>query len=320
MRLKNVVKNGLVLAAATSVLYACEYKKLEEVSYKPNSILLDFSWEHLDSIPASFRVVFYPEDIQTARSITKGYIVYDVYNTMSVLSNIPEGKYRVTAWNTDLEHTYVEGMTTRNSMAAITTPYASDNGLNINVLDSLNFGRKVMNTSDYLVHANEEMVTVYKGEKQPLTLHPDSMIVAVDCRVRGIKGLNVAKQISATLNNVAKRRYVAFDNLTNDTTAVMFNCKINHTDSIVYSHFNIFDIEPNGIRKEHKLTLFFWLEGKNIFIPIDVTNHIQVLNEGRLVVIDVPDLGIDLREYISGSGVFDISVGEWDDIMIDVPW
>lgn len=304
-------------------LCSCEYKDLDEYVPVPSSVLLDYSWENVDSMPQTFRVVFYPADEETNQKVTQGYIVYDVFNKQTLLSDFPTGTYNVTLWNTDTEHNVVENFGKRNNLLATAPVLYTALNMPISVLDSIYNGQSIYDTPDYMVHANETMFTVEKDEEnQLLTLHPDSLVVDIEYRIHGVAGLQIAKDVKATLNNIAMKRFIAYDNSTKDTCVVMTNCKFNKEDSLIYGSFYVYGIHPTDMKNvHHKMILFFWLESKNIYIPIDITNAMQSYSvDDKKILIDIPNLDIDLRKYVSGSGSFNVDVDSWEDVNIDIPW
>ena len=203
-----------------------------------------------------------------------------------------------------------------------TPPYNSRGSFDTpTVVDSLFNGQKVLDYPDYMVHANKVDVEVLYGvNNQMLTLNPDSMVVTIDYIIHGIGGLSWVKQIRGAINNVAGKRYIAFDNRTEDAVSVMFDCRYNDEDSLVYGSFYVFGIEPTEITNlNHKMILFFWMNGGKVYLPIDVTNAFAAYRrENKKILIDIPSLGIDLRDYISSKNTFDIDLDEWEDVKIDI--
>lgn len=314
----HIAINILIL---TLFMSSCEYKDLDEFEYNTNSVLVDFTWENVDSIPSSFRILFYPI-LTGSETFIPEIRVFDVYNNHAELKNIYPGKYRITTYNTDTEHIKTAGFNNRKSFEATTPPYFSVGTGETSSLDTLFYGQTIYDTPDYLIHANEEFFEVKAEEKrQLLTLHPDSMVVAVELRVKKFQGLNKVKEIRGTLSNVAKKRFIAYENLTKDTATVMFECKYSERDSMVYSNFYLYGIQPHEVKTaEHVLTLFFWLEDRNIYFKIPVTDVLANFErDDKKVTIDVSDIDINLTD--KGSvGAFDIEINDWENVNIDIPW
>lgn len=301
---------------------ACEYKELEEANVF-SSVKVNFLWDKVDSIPGAMRVVFYPVDNLAKASMTKGYTFFDLPRSIwPATIQLPAGVYNVVAWNNDYEGVYTSMYNSQEGLYATTSNYSTRGSFDTpTVLDSIYNHQEVMDCPDYMVHAiNQEEEVKYEAADQEITLVPDSMVVTVEYKIHGIGGLSWVKEVRGAVNNVAGKRYIAFDNLTEDTVAVMFDCNFNVKDSLVYGSFYVFGIEPTKIQDlKHKMVMFFWMDAGKIYLPIDVTEVFQAfLKEDKKIVIDVPSLGIDLRDYVSTKNTFDVNLDEWENINVDV--
>lgn len=315
-RLKETV--AILLLALTAA--SCEYKDIDEYEFAQNSVLVDFGWKNVDSIPKSFRIMFYPILNGTETYMPESR-VFDIYNGKAELKNIRPGNYHVVAWNTDTEHNKIDGYNNVTTLAATTPDYFSVSTGETGSLDSIFNGQKVLDTPDYMLHADIPRFQIRDNElEQPMMLYPDSMIVTVDCRIRKFRGLSGVKEIRGAISNVARRRFLSEDNLTKDTATVMFECRRNEKDSLVYAHFYLYGILPHELNKaEHQLTLLFWLEDRNVWFRIPVTDKIaRYRRDDRYVLIDVDNLNVDL--FKGGASGFEIEIQDWDDIKIDIPW
>jgi len=320
---RTTVHLSLVLA----LLSSCEYKDLDDSlypeSWKRQSIALSWDYSCLDSIPKSFRVALYPADELTREKLTQPCLLYDVYNTNAVLSNLPGGYYKVTAWNTDTEHCIINDVSDRDKVNATTTTFYTSGANPSAVLDSLYYGQPIYDTPEYMVHANKEMFHVVDDMlNQPLMLTPDSMCVTVDYIIHGISPLHLAKQVRAAVNNVTHSRLIAYDRETRDTCVIMTDCLTNPNDSTIHGRFYLYGMEPEDFQKmDHTMTLFFWLDGRNIFFPIKINYYLRPYRrEDNVIYLEIPDIGLNLRKYINTTGSFEINVDEWDDIQMDIPW
>lgn len=302
---------------------SCEYKLLDdEIYYNNNSVQLEWDYSRVDSIPRSFRVAFYPADAETEMKVYENPLIFDVYNNTAILSNIPGGRYNITAWNTDTEHIMIKDIGDRDKVNATTTTFYTSSADPSTVLDSLYYGQNIYNTPEYITHATKEDFTVVPDvQYQPLTLAPDSMCVAIDYRIHGIAALHLAKQVRAAVNNVTNTRLVTPPLATKDTCVVMSDCLTSVSDSIVHGRFFVFGMEPEDFQlMEHSMTLFFWLENKNIFYPIKINKYLRPYRrEDNIIYLEIPDIGLDLRKYAT-SGSFDVNVNEWDEIDREISW
>lgn len=315
-----LTKTGLLMAALTVMMTACEYKGLDELTATPKmaTVRLSFDWSLVDSIPTEMRVIFYPMGDKTG---TRGYTTFDVLNRDTVI-DIPAGFYDLTAWNRDIEHVITTGYSSQNSVNATTGTYSPHgNYLMPKVLDSLFYGLPVLDYPDYMVHTHKMGVEIdLEKPEQRITLIPDSMVVTVEMKLHGIKGLERCKNVRAAISNVAGRRYMSFDNLTEDVVAVMFDAEGHAEDSLVTAKFWIFGIEPTSSdRMTHDLIVFFWLDAGQIYIPLNITKTMSAYRkDDKYVLIESPDLGINLNDYVINSGAFDVDVDDWENINIPV--
>lgn len=301
-----------VLTLLAAVLTACEYKELDDYTANPTCQLqVEFDWSKVDSIPTWMRLGFYP---YSEDGVTRGYELYDISSEGDIV-NIYPGVYNITTWNSDANHVYTSGYSSRENINATTGKYSTHgNYLMPPVLDSIFEGQRVLDYPDYMVHANMLTVEVQPVRNQKVTLTPDSMVVTVDMQLNGIKGLEYCKSIRGALNNVAGRRYMAFDNKTEETVAIMFDAGVKD-DSTVVARFWVFGIEPTGADSlQHQVVMFFWMQSGQVFVPIDITNTLSdVDKDDKYIFINSPDLGIDLRDYLPQGG-WQIDVDGWENV------
>lgn len=305
---------------------SCDYKELEE-SGKLISVKLNMDFAAVDSIPKAIRVAFYPADDITQEN-NKRYTIYDLPQSIwtkkgnsqwQAQVNLARGVYDIVAWNNDTEHVLTEDNNSQMTLCATTQEYTTKGSFDTpELLDSIYNGQKVVEYPDYMTHSinTEEDI----NENSEITLSQDSMVVTVDYKIHGIGGLAWVKQIRGSMNNVAGKRYIANYNRTEETVAVMFDCNYNQEDSLVYGTFYVFGIEPTEMKNlTHKMILFFWMDAAKVFLPIDITEIIRKYRkENKKIIIDIPSLGIDLRDYITSKNTFDVNVETWDNINIDV--
>lgn len=307
----------LAVAIASLVIAGCDYKDLgevEEVKKDMMNVTLSFKWNAVDSIPSRMRVAFYPE------KYPRGYTFFDVLNRDTVIQ-VPAGTYNIVAWNKDILYARTNGYTSHNTIYATTGPASPHGNYQIPVvLDSLFPGMQVLDYPDYMVHGYEMGKEIIKEQENRVIISPDSMVVTVDVKLHGIAGLEYCNSIRGCINNLAGKRYVSFDNLTEDRVAMMYDANFSSADSTVTAYFWIFGLHPTDTHvSEHKMVMFFWLKGVKVYIPIDITKACAAYtNEDKHILIESPDLKIDLKEYIHQvGGGFDVSVDGW--INNDIP-
>lgn len=313
---------GMMTAAVFAAgLASCEYQSLEEPAVLERAeFSLDFSHERVDSIPSQYRVAFYPADEKTMENITTGYMLFDLMNRRQTLS-LPVGTYKVTAWNHDTEHVLTSGYGVRDAVSATTQQYRSRGAFDTpKVVDSLYHGQTILDYPDYMTHANVETFTLQSTvADQKLILTPDSMVVTVDLTIGGVHGLHDVQEARGSINNVAGKRYMAKDNLTEDSVVVIFDCQCLPEENTVKARFYLFGLEPTDYPNlEHKIILYFWLTAGKVYIPLDVTQLVAKSRDAKTLNVHVEDLNIDLREYVTSSSGYEVTVDEWDNIRIGI--
>ena len=314
MTLMKKIGFAYLTVAIVALVSSCQYKDLEDDSpwSRRPAVTVGFDWDAVDSIPGGMRVAFY--SVRDGE-YSQGYTFYDIGNRDSVI-RIAAGTYDVTSWNNDCQHVFTSGYASRGSVNATTMQY-SNHGLYVmdSILDSIYNGQRVLDYPDYMVHANKTQVEILQDVPgQRVELRPDSMVITIDMHLGGIRGLENCKSIRAAINNMRGKRYMAYDNFTEETVAIAFEAFPNMQDSTVNARFWVFGAEP----KEHDaidrtLVTFFWLKGGRVYLPLDVTEAFENLKEDqRYVVIDMPDLDIDLNDYIHKGGMT-LDVDDWND-------
>ena len=313
--MKKIGLTFLSVALTVLTLASCQYKDLEDESpwARRPAVTLGFDWGAVDSIPAGMRVAFY--SVRDGEYL-QGYTFYDVLNRDTVI-RIAAGTYDVTAWNNDCSHVLTSGYSTRGSVNATTLHY-STHGLYVmdEILDSIYNGQRVLDYPDYMVHANKTQVQILQDApyEQKVVLKPDSMVITIEMHLGGIRGLENCKSIRAAINNMRGKRYMAYDNYTEESVAIAFDAFPNVEDSCVNARFWVFGIEPAALEQDLRtLVTFFWMKGGRVFLPLDVTEAFVGLKEDdKHVVINMPDLDIDLNDYIKKGGM-EVGVDDWND-------
>ena len=316
-----IISAVVMLAAG---LTSCEYKDLDDPSIL-STITLDFDTLNVGQCPTAMRAVFYPADQYTMSNMTMGYTIFDCPRTnWPTNCRIPAGKYYITTYNNDTGNILVEQMNDRENIKATSLEYARGHQEKPSVIDSIYNNQLVLDCPDYMVHAvanNYREIEVAPGESKTIKLFPDSMVVKVNFNLKEIKGLDWVRECRGSLNNVAGKRYITPDNVTEDSVAVMFDCNFNPEENTVYGSFYVFGLYPSNstIVLSHKMVMYFWMNKGQVFLPIDVTEVINKAGrEGNDVTIEIDNLDINLKDYVSTPNTFDINVDEWTDVNVEV--
>lgn len=308
------------LMTALVMICSCQYKDLDDEQLLRRADLhITFDWSAVDSVPERMRVAFYP-----LYEANRGYTFFDVYNRDTVVS-IGAGTYAIVSWNKDTEHVRTDGYNSHQSIFATTLPYAAHGNYTIpTILDSIFPGQRTLDYPDYMVHYFQSDYNVsLDSDSQVVNIRPDSMVVTIDIHIGGVSGLDICRNIRGVMGNIAGKRYIAPDNMTEDRVNIIYDAGWNEQDSTVNAHFWVFGKElTNSYDETHKMVLFFWLRGGNVYVTMDISNSLgsYSLNDKRLH-IEIPDLDIDLHDYVHNDtiqGGFDIDVGDWNNASIDL--
>lgn len=311
--MRKLFVSGLVaVALGAAVLSSCQYKDLDDEDQwaRRAYVTIGFDWDAVDSIPSEMRVAFYPSG---SSDYSQGYTLFDVLNRDTVV-RLAAGVYDVTAWNRDCHHVITSGYSIRENIYATTPEYGSYGLYTMQaILDSIYEGQKVLDYPDYMVHANRTQIQILQdATSQKVVLNPDSMVLTIDVRLKTIKGLENVKGIRGAINNIRGKRYMAFDNRTEEDVAVAFQAIPHVKDSTVTARFWVFGITPRDLRNRTMVT-FFWMNGGRAYLPLDVSEFFETAGDDENhITIDFPDLDIDLNDYIQTGGMV-VDVDDWND-------
>lgn len=315
---------AMTVTISALTLASCDYKDIEGGEILPGSEALDidFDFSRVDSIPRSYTVMFYSLD-EEGNALEGEVTRRDVVGRKTTV-RVPPGDYAITAWNNDTHHVTVPGLNDRDSLYATTltldTRARNDPKT---VIDSIFSGQRLYDYPDYMVHANVEEFTVNRNpaEQQTLTLQPDSMVITVNCHIGGVRGLAWCSRVKGAMSNVSGKRYIASHDRRENPVAVMFESSYDKDNDTLDGTFFIFGlserIEPEAT---DRLVLFFWLPKTCFFYPIDISGQLERYRGKEVSHIDIiiEDLGIDLKDYLGGQGMFNLNVEDWHDIDIDI--
>lgn len=314
----------LAALLAAAVMASCDYKDLEPgKNINPGEsepVELKFDFARIDSIPASYSIMFYRID-------REGYSFRRDVRAKDQVIEVPAGQYAVTAWNNDTPHVLTENHDDRKALRATTIGLDTRTQMDAaSVLDSIFAGQLPYDWPDYMTHANVEEFNVEKGAGTPavLTLRPDSMTVTVHYRIGGIRSLGWCYRVKGAQNNVWGRRYTAYEDKADRPVSVMFESDYDEQAGTVSGEYQIFGLaggDDPALQARDRMVLFFWLQnGSGGYVPIDITRALDPYRnrEVRHIYIDIPDLDIDLIDFLDGDGGFSFDISEWENVNIDI--
>ena len=312
-----VMRHILILSMTITVLCSCEYKDLMEVGYDTVNLTANFDWSKVDSVPQAMRVVFFPDDQQTMEKMTQGYRIFDISN-MGGHVYLPTGTYRAIAFNHDTEYVRTDDDGIWGTLYATTLPYRTEYpDEQPIVMDSIYHHQAVRGYPDYMVLDTTNRLTLTKKEDgSVLTFTPDSIVTTVDVTITGIKGLEWVRDVRGAIDHTMNKRFLDRDEL-DESGVQMFTCQYN--DSIVTASFYVWGWEKPAGEHSHQMTIFFWLDNRNVFVPATIIpERLAFYQEDAHHVNLHLHLDVDLREFVADKSGFDIKVEGWENINLDV--
>ena len=221
----------------------------------------------------------------------------------------------MTAWNRDVTHIVYEhfgwrdslNVTSTNTFTNFNSPFLTA------ILDSIFPGQVIKDYPDYMVHANNDYVAIRSDvANQVIDVCPDSMVITLNVKAHGIKGLEMVKLTRGAISNVAGKRYIAYNNKVREPVTIVFDAKSHPADSTVTATFWVFGLEPEELLgTDQHAALFFWTPSGQAFISADVTDIIHdALKDGTDFNIDI-DLDVDLHDLLPAPG-FEVEIDQWE--------
>ena len=310
---------------------ACEYKDLPGIEAPKDliPIRVSFDFAQLDSIPKSMRLAFYQ---QQADATTRSYTMYDIQSRDTVI-HLTKGKYDVVAWNNDTEYNLISGHNNPEMLNFTTPAFTSFIGTSLpRLIDSLTHNKKVLSYPDYMVHVPKTTIDISRlrgktrayGEMTlqdtTLTIRPAELTVEVSIKLNNIVGLEYCRAIQGVVTNVAATRYIGTENLSEDTCTVAFPMQANKEDNSVSTKFYVADYEPTGLKNiKHRLLVFFYLNKKQVYVPLDISEEVARARRLRDYRINVDrELNIVMQDSIEPSGGMSADLEEWQNITVPI--
>lgn len=298
------------------LLTSCEYVDFYEM-YERSEVNVVYDWNKVGQKPKAMRLALYPADVLTMDKVKQGYMIYDLYSDGRTIS-LPVGKYLVSTWNTDVNHTIFMNQQTRPKLSVSTTPIKKETDVRPPVLDSIFGNKPILYSPEYLVRDNIELFTVAPDQdSQVLMLHPDSMLSHVDVEITGIKNLSLASKVSAAVGTVPGTGFIADTTKTSNPVVWMFDCSSNADKGQINGSFYSFDLSKSTCGVPKDLCIFIWTPTGNIYIPLKIAIPKDELDD-RFIHIKIK-LNIDLKDYVTKQDGFEVEVDDWTDVEIEIP-
>lgn len=319
--MKEIVRFFLMAVLVMSMV-SCDFKEVDEAGTGRLDIKFDF--EHVDSVPGSMKIIFYPVGGHAVDMIKQGYTTMD-WTADNTKITLPSGVYNVTAFSLDGEHVFYTGETRRETLRLVTDGYYFGEATRAaktpnEVVDSIYPGQELRFAPNYVVKANENLLYVddYQPE-QKIVMQADSMTTTLAINIKGVSGLQFVTDCEGVLGGLAKYGDPTPEGVASDSTVMGFPMTVKADEKMISTTIQVWGVNPmEDPYIQHKLTLFFWMDDAKVFVPVDITEALREASvKDRTVNVDI-QLDINVRESVGASGGFDINLDPWDDINVDV--
>ena len=334
-----------LLTGLLATLSACEHKELYMIDSNLVRVRVDFNYDKLDRQPTAMRVLFYP--LNADKTTGRPYM-FDINGTGGYV-NVPEGDFRVLAYNVDNENIIEVSDDNFDSFQLTTSSNAVDVDYNANGTSSRMrtlFGEnlpKAEGEQEFLLYDepdytcrcrcdsfhvnpsatdlaittrndNSDLVSG-KNENGGLTLVAEEAFYTLEFDVKGIEGLSRASYVRATVSGVAASLYMSSGLPSSESGMVSFACKIDAASGLVHGSVRLWGYQPEEVDDVRQfLNIYVWASSGNYYFTNDVTRQLTEATEqrsrGTSFTFNVEAI-LDLTQGSVGDSGFQPSVGDW---------
>jgi len=295
----------LYICVMLMTLSSCEYKDFYDDMLR--KVQINFDWSKVSQSPSSMRVLFYPRS---------GFPIVQDFPSYGGTVTLPADEYSVVSFNTDTQHNIVDGTETQQTLY-MTSPVILLNG-EIPVTRTSKDTAMVIpailsDYPDWFCRSYGDTLRINPNASNSIKLTPDTACYEVDITVRGVKGLSYVRESRMILTGVAGHCSLGTGKAAQDTTNVYFNATMTE-DTLLKSHFYIYDTDVTSGCQPKKLVMLFWLDFGTTAHTVDITDAIRrEKNKGtRHLIIDL-DVDFTASEGIITDGTFLIHIEDWED-------
>lgn len=294
----------LVLAATMA---ACQYKDLDDTPANGKPVRIVYDYSALDFSPKMMRMVLYPLDGQFAKPMVRDF-------RDSLDTTLPPGRYSAVAFNDDSEILRYSGYDELQGNVKITTGLAD--ATKLPMLKS----RAEPAYYDYpdptaVVYDNTITISATAGG-QRVVLKPERVTHYVDVQIEGLQNLQLLTSITFCLDGCYVE-YFPTERGCGSAQASIVSHDVAHNagQKLVYGTFSIF-----GISLSDTHTLRVLVEGSNFrkVLSYDLDGEELRLAENGWDYIIRLKCSFDIKDLVPVTGMFDVTVDDWNDVNTDI--
>ena len=340
-----------LLAVLLVLLSGCNHKDLYMVDSRLVKVWVDFDFEKLEATPTAMRVLFYPIE---GNGTTGTPYVFDVAGTGGY-ANVPEGDFKVLAYNVDTENILEQEenyfnlfrLTTASSEVEM-DPEEVGEGREASFARSI-FGAQLPRSAEegeFLLYEEPEytcrcftpmfhvdptisvVIDSYGNtekvatSKDKLNMVAEQAVCTLKFDVKGIEGLVRANYVRATLSGVSASYQMGEGHYTDEEGMVAFECQIDVPNDVVHGKVHIWGFKPYDKPDSRQfLNVYIWATGGNFYFTQEVTDELtEAVKEAEISKEFSFELttDLDITQGVVGNSGFEPTVGEWDEENRDI--
>ena len=336
----------MLLTLGLLLLTSCNHKELYSENYELSQIHVDFDFSLVTEQPKAMRIFFYPiyEDGSTGIPLK-----YDLTAQGGNIP-IPEGDYRVLAYNIDAENVleYDEesyngfNLTTESSQIVVTN---YDNNEGKKVPRRRIFGSDLPigdnEPAEYLIYDSPNWTCCCRLERfhvepiyisksgeievpdsriSSLTLTAEEAVKSLEFELSGIEGAKWASLIRGTISGVSGSMSVANMQPVGELGVVTFAGDVDVERNVIHGICYVWGYFPSDNTDARQfLDIYIWANSGNYYVSQDVTEQMRQADSSnsKTLLINL-NSDINLMDGSEGDSGFQPSLGEWDEQNTDV--
>lgn len=314
-------------------------------------VRVDFDFTQLEKEPSAMRVLFYP--IQEDGTTGVPYI-FDVTGSGGY-ANVPEGDFKVLAYNVDTENilevddTYFDLFRLTTACTDVEVEIDEPSNSRESSFARSIFGTKLPRSSEegsfklydepeytcrcytalFHVDPTISVVTDIYGNTEKVAEAKDQLIMTAETAVctlkfdvKGIQGLPRANYVRATLSGISASYQMGDGRCSDEEGMVAFECQIDKDNEIVHGKVHVWGFKPFGKADSRQfLNIYIWATGGNFYFTNEITDELteaikEAENRKEISIEIITDL--DITQGVVGNSGFDPSVSDWEEINTNI--
>lgn len=321
MRRQHFIRTGLLAAVLLLALTGCRHKGLD-FGYT-GSTLLDviFDWTDApDADPEEMNFYLYPQS-------GSDYLRYDLVGKDGGTIKAPLGSFDSFCYNSDGDYIVYRNTDSYDTFELTTnttelTPNISNLGM------SLSSAPRASGTEDQRVAHQpdsvwtsklENVILEYDGtDDHSVTLYPHQAFITIEVEIHNCENLQYVLGVDASLSGLSGGWLPGLDKEGTELVTVPFSPSISDDYTTLSGKLTAFGHCPDGVVNEHILMVYVVLgDGNGYSYSFDVTEDIHESEDQVHIILYLDSLPVP-KPIVNGGG-FKPEVGDWDDVVIDIP-